>query len=439
MAYKEFSFWDKKAETMSRDEIETIQLELLKKQIENALLTSFYKERLTKVNITSPNDIKSLDDLRRIPFTTKHDLREVYPYGLLAVPHSEVVRVHASSGTTGTPTVIYLTAKDVDMAADTMARGLAAAGCNRYDTCQNMMTYGLFTGGMSFHYGAEKLGMTVVPTSSGNTLRQIKFMHDFGTSVTHATPSYMLHLHQAMLESEYKRDEFKWRIGISGAEPYSEQLRNKMEESLKIEVYNCYGMSELNGPGVAFECQLRQGMHVWEDRYIMEIINPDTLEPVEDGEEGELVMTILCRDAMPLLRYRTRDLTHVITEPCACGRTHRRIARFTGRTDDMLIINGVNVFPSQIEEVLLKAEGVGANYLIIVDKKGDLDRLTVQVEVTPAVFADDARVLNNLRDILKSEIQALITISPVIELKEPCSIPQAETKAKRVNDLRPKE
>ena len=203
MAEREFSFWDKKAETMPRNEIETIQLELLKKQVENALLTPFYKERLTKVGITSPNDIKSLDDLKRIPFTTKHDLREVYPYGLLAVPHSEIVRVHASSGTTGTPTVIYLTAKDVDMAADTMARGLAAAGCNRYDTCQNMMTYGLFTGGMSFHYGAEKLGMTVVPTSSGNTLRQIKFMHDFGTSVTHATPSYMLHLHQAMKESEY--------------------------------------------------------------------------------------------------------------------------------------------------------------------------------------------------------------------------------------------
>ena len=439
MAEREFSFWDKKAETLPRNEIETIQLELLKKQVENALLTPFYKERLTKVGITSPNDIRSLDDLRRIPFTTKHDLREVYPYGLLAVPHSEIVRVHASSGTTGTPTVIYLTAKDVDMAADTMARGLAAAGCNRYDTCQNMMTYGLFTGGMSFHYGAEKLGMTVVPTSSGNTLRQIKFMHDFGTSVTHATPSYMLHLHQAMRESEYKREEFKWRIGISGAEPYSEQLRNKMEKELGIEVYNCYGMSELNGPGVAFECQLRQGMHVWEDRYIMEIINPDTLEPVKDGEEGELVMTILCRDAMPLLRYRTRDLTHVIPEPCPCGRTHRRIARFTGRTDDMLIINGVNVFPSQIEEVLLKAKGVGANYLIVVDKKGDLDKLTVQVEVTPEVFADDARVLNNLRDRLKSVMQALVTINPAIELKEPGSIPQAETKAKRVNDLRPKD
>ena len=436
---EEINFWDKKAETMSREEIEKFQLNALKKQVNNALKTEFYKERLEKAGIKSGDDIKSLADLQKIPFTTKHDLREVYPYGLLAVPKDEVVRVHASSGTTGTPTVIYLTAKDVDMAADTMARGLAAAGCTKDDTCQNMMTYGLFTGGMSFHYGAEKIGMTVIPTSSGNTLRQIKFMHDFGTSVTHATPSYMLHLHQAMQQSEYKREDFKWRIGISGAEPYSEELRNKMEKSLGIEVYNCYGMSELNGPGVAFECKYRKGMHVWEDRYIMEIINPETNEPVKDGETGELVMTILCRDAMPLLRYRTRDLTHVITEKCPCGRTHRRIARFTGRTDDMLIINGVNVFPSQIEEVLLKAKGVGANYLIVVDKKGDLDRLTVQVEVTPELFADDARVMNQLKEHLKAEMSALITINPIIELKEPSSIPQAETKAKRVNDLRPKE
>jgi len=435
----EFNFWDKEIETLPREKIEELQLEALKKQIDNAFKTDFYKKKLTEAGINSSDDIKSLKDLRKIPFTTKHDLREVYPYGLLAVPQSEIVRVHASSGTTGTPTVIYLTQKDVDMAADTMARCLAAAGCTNEDTCQNMMTYGLFTGGMSFHYGAEKLGMTVVPTSSGNTLRQIKFLHDFGTSVTHATPSYMLHLHQAIMESEYKREDFKWRIGISGAEPYSEQLRNKMEKSLGIEVYNCYGMSELNGPGVAFECQLRNGMHVWEDRYIMEIVNPETLEPVEDGETGELVMTILCRDAMPLLRYRTRDLTHVITEPCPCGRTHRRIARFTGRTDDMLIINGVNVFPSQIEEVLLKAPGVGANYLIVVDKKGDMDKLTVQVEVTPEAFADDARVLNRLKDHLQEEMSALITIKPIVELKEPGSIPQAETKAKRVNDLRPKD
>lgn len=435
----EFSFWDKKVETMSREDIEKCQVASLKKQVENAFRTPFYKERLTKAGITGPESIKNLSDLQKIPFTTKYDLRSVYPYGLLAVPHSEVVRVHASSGTTGTPTVIYMTAKDVDLAADTMARSLAAAGCTKNDTCQNMMTYGLFTGGMNFHYGAEKLGMTVIPTSSGNTLRQIKFMHDFGTTVTHATPSYMLHLHQAILESEYKREEFKWRIGISGAEPYSEELRNKMERTLGIEVYNCYGMSEMNGPGVAFECQLRAGMHVWEDRYIMEIINPETLEPVADGETGELVLTILCRDAMPLLRYRTRDLTHVITEPCPCGRTHRRIARFTGRTDDMLIINGVNVFPSQIEEVLLRVNGVGANYLIVVEKKGDMDKLTVQVEVTPQVFADDSRVLNALREKLKTEMSALITINPAIELKEPGSMPQAEGKAQRVKDLRPKE
>ena len=435
---REFSYWDKDAETMSRDTIEAFQLAALKKQVANAFKTSFYKERLTKAGINGPDDIKTLADLRKIPFTTKYDLREVYPYGLLAVPFDQVVRIHASSGTTGTPTVIYMTAKDVDMAADTMARGLAGAGCTNKDTCQNMMTYGLFTGGMNFHYGAEKVGMTVIPTSSGNTLRQIKFMHDFGTSVTHATPSYMLHLNQAIKESEYKREDFKWRIGISGAEPYSEELRNKMEKELGIEVYNCYGMSELNGPGVAFECQLRKGMHVWEDRYIMEIIDPETLEPVPDGEEGELVMTILCRDAMPLLRYRTRDLTRVIPEPCPCGRTHRRIARFTGRTDDMLIINGVNVFPSQIEEVLLKEKGVGANYLIVVEKKGDMDKLTVQVEVTPELFADDARVMNTLRDKLREEMSALITIKPIIELKEPGSIPQAETKAKRVNDLRPK-
>lgn len=436
---REFPFWDKKAETMSREDIEALQLVKLREQVEHALRTPFYKEKLAKAGITGPECIKTLSDIRKIPFTTKHDLREVYPFGLLAVPKSEVVRVHASSGTTGTPTVIYLTAKDVDMAADTMARSLASAGCTKEDTCQNMMTYGLFTGGMSFHYGAEKLGMTVIPTSSGNTLRQIKFMKDFGTTVTHATPSYMLHLHQAMMESEYKRDEFKWRIGISGAEPYSEQLRNKIQDSLGIEVYNCYGMSELNGPGVAFECQLRNGMHVWEDRYIMELINPDTMEPVKEGETGELVMTILCRDAMPLLRYRTRDLTHIIPEPCPCGRTHRRIARFTGRTDDMLIINGVNVFPSQIEEVLLKVRGVGANYLIVVEKQGDLDKLTVQTEVTPEVFADDARVMEKLRAELKNEMQALITINPHIELKEPGFIPQAETKAKRVDDRRPKE
>ncbi|MGP1587177.1 MAG: phenylacetate--CoA ligase family protein [Treponemataceae bacterium] len=435
----EISFWDKKIETAGRKEIEEIQLAGLKKQVENAFKTTYYKDKFKSAGINSSDDIKTLDDIRRIPFTTKNDLRQAYPWGFLAVQKDEVVRVHASSGTTGIPTVIYQTQKDVNMSADTMARSLAAAGCTKYDICQNMMTYGLFTGGMCFHYGAEKLGMTVIPTSSGNTLRQIKFMHDFGTTVTHATPSYLLHLHQAIEESEFKRTDFKWRLAVTGAEPHSEELRCKIQDKLGIEVYNCYGMSELNGPGVAFECIFRNGMHIWEDRYIVEIINPDTLEPVEDGEMGELVVTILHRDAMPLLRYRTRDLTRVLLEPCPCGRTHRRLARFKGRSDDMLIINGVNVFASQIEEVLLKASGVGANYLIIVEKKGDLDKLTVQTEVTQEMFEDDARVLNELKAKLKAEIAALITINPVIELKEPGALPVAEGKAKRVDDRRPKD
>jgi len=436
---REIPFWDKNIETASRDELHAIQLLGLKKQVDHACQTVFYKNRLAKVGINSGDDIKTLADLKRIPFTTKNDLRSAYPFGLLYGSQDDLVRIHASSGTTGTPTLIYQNRKDVDMSADTMARSLVAAGCTNKDIVQNMMTYGLFTGGMCFHYGAEKLGMTVIPTSSGNTLRQIKFMHDLGTTVVHATPSYLLHLHQAIEESEYKREDFKWRLAITGAEPHSEELRQKIQNKLGIEVYNCYGMSELNGPGVAFECIFRSGLHVWEDRYIMEIINPITEEPVAEGETGELVMTILHRNAMPLLRYRTRDLTHIIPEPCACGRTHRRIARFTGRTDDMLIINGVNVFPSQIEEVILKEHGVGANYLIIVEKKGVLDKLTVQIEVTPAVFADDARVLTALAKRIKTAMSALITINPIIELKEPGSIPLATGKAKRVEDLRPKD
>lgn len=435
----EVPFWDKENEFMERSALEALQLKLLQTQVDNALRTPFYSKRLKDAGINGSTDIKTLDDLRRLPFTTKNDLREAYPFGLLAVPQKDCVRIHASSGTTGTPTIIYQTRKDVDMAADTMARSLAAVGCTSEDICQNMMTYGLFTGGMCFHYGAEKLGMTVIPTSSGNTLRQIKFMHDFGTSVTHATPSYLLHLHQAIEESQWTRDEFNWRIAITGAEPHSEELRCKIQDKLGIGVFNCYGMSELNGPGVAFECVYRTGLHLWEDRYIMEIINPETLEPVKDGEIGELVVTILCRDAMPLIRYRTRDLTRIIPEPCKCGRVHRRIARFTGRTDDMLIVNGVNVFPSQIEEVLLKMPGVGANYLIIVEKQGVLDKFTVQCEVTPDMFADDARVLNNLRDKIKTELAALITINPIVELKEPGSMPVAEGKAKRVEDRRPKD
>ena len=436
---REIPFWDKAIETLEREQIEKLQLIGLKKQVEHALHTDFYSKRLKECNIRGTEDFKNLSDIRKLPFTTKNDLREAYPFGMLCGPKEDLVRIHASSGTTGTPTIIYHNQKDLDMASDTMARSLVAAGCKKGDIVQNMMTYGLFTGGLGFHYGAERIGMTVIPTSAGNTLRQIAFMKDFGTTVTHATPSYLLHLHQAIEESEYKRKDFKWRLAVTGAEPHSEELRQKIQEKLGIEVYNCYGMSELNGPGVAFECIFRNGLHIWEDRYIFEIINPETLEPVPDGDIGELVVTILHRDSMPLIRYRTRDLTRVIPEPCPCGRTHRRLARFTGRTDDMLIINGVNVFPSQIEEVLLKKSGIGANYLIIVEKMGLLDKLTVQTEVTPELFADDARILNALRESLCTEISALITIRPKIELKEPGSMPLAEGKAKRVEDRRPKD
>lgn len=439
MSARGIPYRDKAVETAPREVIEWMQLTALRKQVTAALKTPFYRPRLAERGISSGEDIKTLADIRKLPFTTKNDLREAYPFGLLAVPKEEVVRVHASSGTTGTPTVIYLTQHDLDMASDTMARSLQAAGGTKDDIIQNMMTYGLFTGGLGFHYGAEKMGAMVIPTSAGNTLRQLKFMKDFGTTMIHATPSYLLHLHAAIEEAtDLKRSDLKLRKAITGAEPHSEELRQKIQDKLGIEVYNCYGMSELNGPGVAFECVFRTGLHIWEDRYIMEIINPDTLEPVAEGETGELVMTILCRDAMPLLRYRTRDLTRILLDPCPCGRTHRRIARFTGRTDDMLIINGVNIFPSQIEEVLLKAKGVGANYLIIVEKAGDLDRLTVQVEITPEMFADDARVINALRDTLKSEMTALITINPHIEIKQPGSLPVSEGKAKRVEDRRPK-
>ncbi|MDR2898594.1 MAG: phenylacetate--CoA ligase [Spirochaetaceae bacterium] len=439
MQENDILFWDRRAETISLDDLRSLQLHSLRKQVDNALRTSFYGERLRSAGITDSGTIKTLDDIRRIPFTTKQDLRDAYPFGLLAEPRESLVRVHASSGTTGIPTIIYHTQQDLDMATDTMARSIMCCGGHRGDTLQNMMTYGLFTGGLGFHYGAERIGITVIPTSSGNTLRQLRFMQDLGTTMVHATPSYLLHLHAAIENEGCRREDLALRMAVTGAEPHSEELRCKIQDKLGIGVFNNYGMSELNGPGVAIECIYRQGMHVWEDRYIMEVVDPETLEPVPDGEIGELVMTILCRNAMPLLRYRTRDLTRIIPEPCICGRTHRRVARFTGRTDDMLIINGVNVFPSQIEEVLLRMPGVGANYLIVVEKQGLLDKLTVRTEVTPEMFADDTRVLNGLREQLRSELAALITINPGIELKEPGSLPLAEGKAKRVEDIRPKD
>ncbi|MDR2783218.1 MAG: phenylacetate--CoA ligase [Treponema sp.] len=434
-----YQYWNPGVETMNRSELKALQLEKLKWAVKNALRTPFYAKRLKEAGVDSPDVIKTLDDLRRIPFTAKHDLRNGFPYGFLSVPKDEIIRLHASSGTTGTPTTIYFNREDIARWTAFVARSIYATGCNKTDVFQNMITYGLFTGGLGFHAGGEEVGMLVIPSGAGNTARQFRLMRDFGTTVVHATPSFLLHVESKMREEGVKRESLKLRKAFAGAEPYSEDTRKRIEALLAIDVYNSYGLSEMNGPGVAFECQCKNGLHLWEDGYIGEIINPDTLDPVKEGETGELVLTCLCREATPLLRYRTRDLSGFYTEPCACGRTHRRLRRITGRTDDMLIINGVNLFPSQIEEVVMSMKEAGNNYLIVVEKEGVLDRLTVRIEVSPALFTDDARLLNALKEKIRKTLQAPITINPRVELHEYGSLPVSEGKTKRVQDNRPKD
>ena len=429
-------YWNKEIETADRPVIEALQLDRLRKQVGHALNTPYYSKKLSEAGIHSPEEIRSMADLYKIPFTTKNDLRESYPYGMLAVAKNEVVRMHASSGTTGTPTVIYMTADDLAACTDLSSRSVVCTGCSNEDVFQNMMTYGLFTGGLVLHYGAENLGMMVIPASSGNTLRQFKMMKDFGTTTVHATPSYLLHIYSKMEESGVSLNELKFKKAFIGAEPHSEDIRKKIENLYGIDAYNSYGLSEMNGPGVAFECVYKQGMHVWEDAYIAEVVDPETLEPLPDGEEGELVLTILNRKAMPLLRYRTRDLTRIIPGECACGRKHRRIARIKGRSDDMLIINGVNVFPSQIEEVIMRVPEVGTNYLIVVEKAGALDKITVQVEVGPKMLSDDTRDFYKLQEKIREKLRASMTINPHVELHEVGMLPISQGKAVRVRDDR---
>jgi len=434
----EIKFWNKEVETASREKIQHIQLEKLKNIIAAALKTPFYSKRLPAVGIKSPDDVKSLDDLRKIPFTMKDDLRQTYPKGLLAVDTSEVVRVHTSSGTTGIPTVIYLTAQDLNNASDLMARSITGTGADKTDVLQNMMSYGLFTGGLCMHYGAERVGMMVIPAASGNTKRQVQLMKDFKSTVLHVTPSYLLHIHSKLAEYGITRGDLALRKAFIGAEPHSENTRKKLEELYGIDAYNSYGLSEMNGPGVSFECQYKNDLHLWEDAYIVEIINPKTGELVQDGEQGEIVLTNLIRTAMPLMRYRTRDLAYLHTEPCKCGRTHRRMSRILGRSDDMLIINGVNVFPSQIEEVIMRVPEVGTNYLIVVEKQGALDRLVVKVELYPKMFLGEAKQIDALKSKIGDELKASITIKPAIELHEHGSLPVSEGKAVRVVDTREK-
>jgi len=432
----EITYWNKNIETMDRSAIEALQLERLRELVDQSFKTEFYKKRLTKAGISSVDNIRSLDDLQRLPFNVKDDLRQNFPTGLLAVDMRQVVRIHSSSGTTGIPTVIYLTQQDMDNWTDLLARSIVATGCCQDDVFQNMMTYGLFTGGLGLHYGAERVGMTVIPVGGGNTQRQVQIMKDFKTTVLHVTPSYLLHIHSKLDSFDTNPNDLYLKKAFLGAEPYSENTRLKLENLYGIDAYNSYGLSEMNGPGVAFECIYRQGMHVWEDAYILEIIDPETGEQLPDGEQGEVVLTNLVRSAMPLFRYRTRDLAYVIPESCPCGRTHRRLSRIQGRTDDMLIVNGVNVFPSQIEEVIMAVPEVGTNYLIHLTKQGTLDRLTVKVEIYAKMFTGDMSELDALKKKITEKLRASITINPHVELHEPGALPHSEGKAKRVFDER---
>jgi len=426
-------YWQKELETMSRHELEQLQVERLKQTVAQALNSPFYKKQLKGI---APDSIQSLSDLQKIPFTTKNDLRDNYPYGMAAVPLSEVVRIHSSSGTTGNPTVVVHSQKDLDEWANQVARCLMMVGITKDDVFQNTSGYGMFTGGLGFQYGAEKLGALTVPAASGNTKRQVKFITDFGTTAIHAIPSYAIYLAEAMREMglDPKKDT-KLKVLAIGAEPHTEEQRRRIENLLGVKAYNCFGMSEMNGPGVAFECPEQNGLHIWEDYVIAEIVDPDTLQPLPDGEVGELVLTTLNREAMPLLRYRTRDLTRFLTGQCPCGRTHRRIDRMKGRSDDMIILKGVNIFPIQIEQILLQFKELGSNYLITLDTVGSTDVMLVEVELA-SLTTDVYKELQALNAEITRRLKDELLLTPKVKLVEKGSLPVAEGKAVRVKDLR---
>ncbi len=424
-------------ETLPREALEAIQLRRLKNTIERVYATvPFYRKQFDKAGV-KPEDIKTLDDLKRLPFTTKQDLRDNYPFGLFAVPMENVVRIHASSGTTGRPTVVGYTARDVQTWAELMARALSAAGATRGDIIHNAYGYGLFTGGLGVHYGAEKLGATVIPISGGNTKRQIMIMKDFGATILTCTPSYALHLAEVAMEMGVDPKTLKLRAGLFGAEPWSEKMREEIESKLYLTAIDIYGLSEIIGPGVAVECiEAKKGLHIFEDHFIPEIIDPETGEPLGPGEVGELVITTITKEAFPMIRYRTRDITYLNPEPCICGRTHVRMGRVMGRSDDMLIIRGVNVFPSQIESVLMEIEEVEPHYQLIVDREGNLDTLTVLVEVGESAFSDEVKKLQDLSKKIEKNIKEYLGVSAKVKLVEPKTIARSEGKAQRVIDKR---
>ena len=419
---------------MSRADIEALQVERLKATIAHAMASPFYGPLFKEKGIT-PDSIHTLDDLRRLPFTTKEDLRSHYPFGLCSVPLDKIVRVHSSSGTTGNPTVICHTQRALDAWANQVARCMYMVGLRNTDVIQNTSGYGMFTGGLGIQYGAERLGAMTVPAAAGNSKRQIKFIMDFGTTALHAIPSYATRLAAVFHEEGIDPvKDTKLTTMIIGAEPHSEEQRQRIQELLGVKAYNCFGMSEMNGPGVAFECPEQNGLHIWEDYYIPEIVNPVTLEPVPDGEIGELVLTTINKEGMPLFRYRTRDLTYFLPGDCPCGRTHRRLARFKGRSDDMMIVKGVNIFPVQIEKILLGFKELGSDFLITIETIGDNDEMTVEVEL--ASITDNYGALQALTKEITRQLKDEILLTPKVKLVAPGSLPKSEGKAVRVKDLR---
>lgn len=424
-------------EALDRAGLARLQTERLRTTVERAAKSPFYAKRFAEAGL-SPESVNSPEDIRKFPLTSKDDLRGCYPYGMLTCGRSDIVRLHASSGTTGTPTAVLYTHKDLREWAALVARCMYSVGMRKDDVFQNIAGYGLFTGGLGIHYGAEHLGCLTIPAGAGNTKRQIKLIRDFNVTALHIIPSYALYFGTVLEREGIRPEDFPPRIALIGAEPHTDEARQRIEQLLGVRAFNSYGLSEMNGPGVAFECVEQDGMHVWEDAYIVEVLDPATQEPVPDGQVGELVLTTLTREGMPILRYRTRDLTRILPGQCACGRTHKRIDRISGRADDMLIIKGVNIYPMQIEQVLLSLPEVGQNYLIIIEREGYLDQLRVKVEIREEYFVEDMRVLRALQDKIARRLHDEILITPRVDLVQHNTLPQSEGKAKRVLDEREK-
>lgn len=429
-------YWNETKECMEREELQALQLERLKQLVTRLYHdVPFYRNAFQKSGIV-PEDVKSLDDLAKLPFTTKQDLRDNYPYGLFAKPMSQIVRVHASSGTTGKPTVVGYTRNDITTWSEIVARSMSCAGANSNSVMQISYGYGLFTGGLGAHYGAERLGASVIPMSGGNTEKQIMLIKDFGATTLCCTPSYAIYLAEAMEDMGIDTANLTLRSGVFGAEPWSESMRAAIEKKLNIKAYDIYGLSEVMGPGVAMECECQNGLHIWEDHFIPEIIDPVTLKPLPYGEKGELVFTTITKEGLPLLRYRTKDISRLTVEKCECGRTHVRMERVSGRTDDMLIIRGVNVFPSQVESVLLEIGEVEPHYQLIVTRNGNLDELEILVELSEKSFSDKISIIEALEKRIKNRIYSVLGISAKIRFVEPKTIPRSEGKAIRVIDKR---